>query len=137
MKEILRLFFAFLFLLLLSSISFAMQYTEMKFIGFSENGKYLAFEESGSFGGNHGQFFTTYFVDTAKNSFVIAPISPEEREFSNEFNYRSDQLRYKQHVAKNLKKFGIQSGNLGQFVVAHFLNDFSFMKRMERENFFF
>jgi predicted secreted protein len=65
--------FAYLFLLLLSSVSFAMQYTEMKFIGFSKNGKYLAFEESGTIGGNHGQFFTTYYVDVAKNSFALAP----------------------------------------------------------------
>ena len=127
----------FVLLAAFSPVALADNYGELKFIGFSENGKYLAYEKFETIIGNHGQYFTTYFVDTAKNSFVIAPIPFDNKEFTTTSEYRLDQLRYERRVEKNLKRFGIKRGNFGEFAVAHFLNDWSFVKPVEREGIFY
>jgi predicted secreted protein len=45
----------------------------LKFIGFSKDGKYPAFEKSGARDGAGGEYATTYYVGTVKNSFAAAP----------------------------------------------------------------
>jgi predicted secreted protein len=120
-----------------SSAAFADNYGQIKFIGFSENGKYLAFEEWGTMSVLMGDK-ATYYIDTAKNSFAIAPTYLEASEGPDgKPDFVRAEIGYKRRVLVKLKKLGIMPGNTGQPVVAHFLNDFSFMKRTEHENFFF
>lgn len=131
-----------LFTALLSLNSFAVFYPELKFIGFSENGKYLAFEESGEARGaykdSYFDYATTYYVAVAKNSFALPPTYLEMPEgvMSKPYLVRRESY-YKKQVSLKLKKLGIKSGNTGDFVVAHFLNDWSFVKPGERESIFY
>jgi predicted secreted protein len=45
----------------------------LNFIGFSQNGQYLAFEQFGTYDGQGGHFSHTYVVDVAKNKYAIKP----------------------------------------------------------------
>src|SRR6185369_7537365 len=127
MKNIGKFVFAFLILAAMSLNSMAGDYADLKVIGFSEDGKYLAFEESGEWDGSGGDYATTYYIDTAKNSFAIMP-TVFERTFdkADKTNgFRSPSL-YKKSVAGKLNKLGIVRGNTGQLAAAHFLTDLSF-----------
>lgn len=135
MKKIQQLAFAVLILAALSSNLLAGDYADLKFIGFSKDGKYLAFEEAGMWDGVGGEYATTYYVDTAKNSFAAAPTVFEWE--ANTPGYSRLSLRYKKAVPLFLKKFGIVSGNKGQLAVAHLLSDMSFVKPVEREHYFY
>jgi predicted secreted protein len=138
MKRIQQLALALLIMAAFSSVTLAGDYAILKVIGFSENGKYLAFEEFGAWDGSGGDYATTYYVDTAKNSFAIAPTIFERTDFPDDKlkGFRIESL-YKKDVAAKLKKFGIQRGNTGQLVVAHLLNDLSFVKPIQREHYFY
>lgn len=138
MKKIQQLALALLILTAISSMVFAGDYATFKFIGFSENGKYLAFEESGEWDGAGGDYATTYYIDTAKNSFAIAPSVFERTDDPADKlkGFRIESL-YKKEVAAKLKKFRIVRGNSGQQVVAHFLNDLSFVKPVQVEHYFY
>lgn len=131
------LIYAILLTVCLTGNLFAGDQVEMNFIGFSKDGKYLAFEEIES--SEEGWEFendTTYILDTAKNSFVVAPVVfkwDEKKPAKLESTFRR---RYKRHVAANLKRFGIVRDNLGQLVVSHLLYDWSYVKPVESEQFF-
>lgn len=138
MKKIQKLALALLILTAFSSIVLAGDYASFKFIGFSKNGKYLAFEEFGAWDGSGGDYATTYYIDTTKNSFAIAPTIFERTDdpLDKLKGFRVESL-YKKDVALKLKRFGIERGNFGQQVVAHFLNDLSFVKPVQREHYFY
>jgi predicted secreted protein len=117
--------------------SWAGDYADLKFIGFSKDGRYLAFEESGEWDGSGGDYATTYYVETAKNSFAAAP-SVFDWSMDSPAKSRTPLLSaYKRKVAAGLKRFGIVSGNDGQLVVAHLLSDMSFVKPVKREHYFY
>ena len=59
--------------MLAASCVFAGDYADLKFIGFSADGRYLAFEESGAWDGAGGDYATTYFVNVAKNTYALPP----------------------------------------------------------------
>ena len=134
MKIKLFLIYAILLTLCLTGNLFAGDQVQMNFIGFSEDGKYLAFEEIES--SEEGWEFendTTYILDTAKNSFAAAPVVfkwDEKQPAKLESTFR---LRYKRKAAATLKRFGIKRDNLGQLVVSHLLYDWSYVKPVERE----
>jgi predicted secreted protein len=113
-------------------------FAEMKFIGFSEDGIYLAFEQFGDWDDHGGgSYATTYFVDVAKNSFAIAPVvfeySFNMEQHTGEFSEEARMARYKASVADAIKRFKIIPGNTGKLVAAHMISDHSFEKPMPKE----
>ena len=129
MKKISTLIFAFVFLAFFSSNLMAGDGADFKFIGFSEDGKYLAFEESGEWDGAGGEYAATYFINVAKNTFAAAPTVYEWGSDGEKKSLRLPRLnRYKRSVAANLKQFKIVRGKLGKLVAAHPLGDHSFDK---------
>ena len=102
------------------------------FIGFSANGKYLAYETS-EYGGDAWDYEreVTYFVDTVKNSLAVAPSVYDWDQDKPEKLKPILYTRYKKNVALKMKKFGIVRGNLGFLVVSHLLYDWSYTKPVE------
>lgn len=139
MKNIQQIVFVFLILATFSSVKCQIDYPKLKFIGFSENGKYLAFEESGEVEGldrySNYQYATTYYVNVAKNSFALKTTYLDEPPGINVTRESARlELAYKHEVSAKLRKLRIISGNTGDFAVAHFLSDWSFVKPIERKN---
>ena len=62
---------------LLISVVFASagDYANLNFIGFSKDGRYLAFEEYGIQDGSGWAYSKFYFVDVAKNAYAAPSIS--------------------------------------------------------------
>lgn len=122
MKTVKINFLSIAFLLLTVSANvFAGDYSRLNVIGFSADGKYLAFEEYGTQDGSGFPYSNIYFVETAKNAFAAAPIKIyTETETATEANTR---LKAKMGAAANLKKFKIVSGNVGEMVVARLITD--------------
>ena len=122
--------------LVLWSNLIAGDYADLRVIGFSADGKYLAFEEWGeenSFGEGGAM---TYYIETAKNSYAQAP---SVFDWTRESYPKSRKIllsRYRRSVAANLKRFAIVPGNAGKLVAAHLLNDLSFVKPVMREDYF-
>lgn len=138
MKIIKQLALTILVLTAISSVTFAGDNANFKFIGFSEDGKYLAFEESGEWDGSGGEYATTYFINVAKNSYSAAPAVYAWGSDGEKESFRLPRLaRYKRTVAANLKKFKIERGNLGKLVAAHLLGDHSFDKPVLRETLYY
>lgn len=120
----LRLFLSITFILtFVTSSVFAGDFANLRFIGFSKDGNYLAFEEWGE-GDPGGWYSNTYFIDVANNSYALKPVTllDEDGKHSLEF------LRQKgaNLSAKNLRKLGINQGNTGQMVLAHLQNDWTY-----------
>lgn len=122
MKTIKIYFLSIAFLLFVSSASvFAGDFARLNVIGFSQDGKYLAFEEYGTQDGSGYPYSTIYFIETAKNSFAAQPVKVRlENETASEATAR---LKAKTGAAANLKKFKIVSGNVGEPVVARLITD--------------
>jgi len=121
-----------LLMLCLSAETLAGDYANLRFIGFSDDGKYLAFEEWGE-GDPGGWYSNTYFVDVDKNAFAGAPVRLFDEDGKNTLNA----LRRKggNLAAKSLRKLKIVQGNTGRLLVSHLLTDWtyddSFIKRGE------
>ncbi len=116
-------------ILSLTSSVFAGDYADLNFIGFSKDGKYLAFEEYGIGDGAGFPYSTIYFVSTEKNSFAAAPV----KVFIENENATQAQARTKAKTlaAKTLTKFKIVAGNTGTHVVSHLLTDLTLDNRAE------
>lgn len=115
------LLFAFFAFILLPANAFAGDYAQLNFIGFSKNGKYLAFEEYGTQDGSGFPYSNIYIVDVEKNAFAAPPVRKRiDNESATENAVR---LMAKNAVAANLKKFNIVQGNTGKLVVARLLTD--------------
>ena len=126
----------------MSSNLSAGDYAEMKFTGFSADGKYLAFEESGEWDVHSGgDYATTYFVEVAKNVYAAAPSVDDFSEnndlHTGRFSQAAQFKRYKSSVAAGMKRFKIIRGNTGRLVVAHLETDRSFEKSVMEETEFF
>ena len=121
MKILLALCFAFLIIFPLNA--FAGDLSEFNFIGFSKDGKYLAFEEYGEWLGEGGPdvSFSNYFViDVEKNRYAINPIRISIEKQNALSTVRS---RARLKAAPTLKKFGIIPNNTGQLMVSRMLTD--------------
>jgi predicted secreted protein len=110
-----------LFLLCIPTL--AGDYAKLNFIGFSTNGKYLAFEEYGVQDGSGFPYSSFYIVNVDTNSFAVKPF---ETRLENE-NATQAQARAKAKLAAAaaLKKFGIANGNTGSLVVSRLFTDLS------------
>ncbi|HEX8369674.1 MAG TPA: DUF2259 domain-containing protein [Pyrinomonadaceae bacterium] len=137
MKQIRLLIFAFLLTAVMSANALAGDYAGLKILGFSKDGKFLAFEEYGAFDSTGGEYETTYYIDVVKNTFAAAPTVFEWDMDKSEKSNSAILSRYKKSVAANLRKFGIAKGNTGQQTVAHLLSDMSFVKPIKREHYFY
>ena len=138
MRKIRSLIWAFFLTAAMSSYSFAFSYDGLDYIGFSSDGKYLAFENSGSGGDDvGGEYSTTYYIDTAGNRFAAAPSVFVWDSDTPEKSKAIFAERYKKSVHANLRKFGIIRGNTGGLVVLHLLSDWSFIKPIESEHYFY
>jgi predicted secreted protein len=96
-------------------------YAHLNFIGFSKDGRYLAFEEYGVSDGSGFPYASIYFIDTAKNTYAAPPVTARiESETATEASVRS---RVLVQADKKLKQFAIVKGNTGKHVVSHKIND--------------
>lgn len=122
MKTIKTYFLSIAFLLFICSANvFAGDYARLSVIGFSSDGKYLAFEEYGTQDGSGYPYSNIYFIETAKNSYAAQPVRVRlESETATEASVR---LKAKTSAAANLKKFKIVAGNVGELLVARLITD--------------
>jgi len=119
----LRLFIA-LFLALSSAAAFAGDASTFHALGFSENGKYYAFAESGVQDGSGFAYANVAVVEVAKNRFaasrsvVLESMNDEETSPAEALEKAIKEIR--------LSRFGIKAGtNLGQDLLVRLPTDFS------------
>jgi Predicted secreted protein len=107
--------------LMFGSIALAGDYATLNFIGFSKDGRYLAFEEYGVQDGSGFPYSSFYFVDVAKNAFAAPSINVRlDNEQATENQARA---KARLRAAAILKRLGIVSGNTGQLTVSRMLTD--------------
>ncbi len=105
----------------LAAAAFAGDYAKLEVIGFSTDGRYLAFEEYGTQDGSGFPYSSIFFIDTARNSFATAPIKVRiEKETAGEKLART---RAGALATKSLRQFAIVRGNVGNFVLSHLPTD--------------
>ncbi len=109
--------------LLFVASSYAGDFATLDPIGFSKDGRYLAYEEFGTQDGSGFPYSSIYFIDTGKNAYAAAAVKVTiENESGTENKARS---RASLLAAKKLKQFGIVKGNVGTLVLSHLLTDLS------------
>lgn len=97
---------------------------KLHFIGFSADGKYLAFEQYGTGDATGEPFAMIYFVDTQKNAFVGK--SFEVWDLNGEATETEARRRAAARAARELKRLKIVPGNTGKLLVAHLPTDRSY-----------
>lgn len=103
------------------SIARAGDYATLNFVGFSKDGRYLAFEEYGVQDGSGFPYSSFYFIDVAKNSLAAPSINIRlDNEQATETQARS---RAKLKATATLRKLRIVTGNTGQLTVSRMLTD--------------
>lgn len=126
MKKIYSSVCILIVLLTMCGSSLAGDYANLNVIGFSNDGKYLAFEEYGSYDGSGYPYSNYYFVMVQENIYAAAPIKIEiQKETATEAQARSKAALA---AAKKLTQFKIFKGNVGKHVVSRLLNDLSELK---------
>ncbi len=120
---------AFLIILLsavlfLAAPCFAGDYATLNVIGFSKDGRYLAFEEYGVQDGSGFPYSNIYFIDVEKNAFAAPRIAVRiDKETADEPAARK---RSAALAAKILTRFRIIKGNVGKLVLSHLITDLTF-----------
>jgi predicted secreted protein len=111
-------------LVLTPAEAFAGDYANLRFIGFSADGKYLAFEEYGTGDASGYPFASVYFVDTGKNALVGKPFNLTiENEKATEATAIK---RVEALAARKMRELKIVRGNTGKLVVAHLMTDWTY-----------
>ena len=106
-------------------------YTTLEFIGFSRDGKYLAFEEYGTGDASGYPFASVYLVDVEKNAFVGKPFFVKlENDFAKE---ETAVKKAEALAARQMRRLRIVRGNTGKLVVAHLLTDWTYRDEFVRE----
>ncbi|MEP6847736.1 MAG: DUF2259 domain-containing protein [Acidobacteriota bacterium] len=132
MKTITLLGGSMLVIAAFSSTIFASDYADLNFIGFSLDGKYMAFEQYGKRDENDldsdENYAETFFIEVAKDSYALPPSAYAcDLGEVTQAACRQRLARYNAKTAAALKKLGIIRRNTGRQVVAHLLNDWSFV----------
>lgn len=118
---------AFLILFAMSVNTLAGDYANLNFIGFSKDGKHLAFEEYGTQDGSGYPYSTIYFINTEKNSYAAAPVMIKiEKETATETQARN---RAALAASKKLRELKIVRGNTGTHTVSRLLTDLTYEKK--------
>lgn len=122
--KIYTILFALLLLVTIPSAIFAGDYAELNFIGVSENGKYMAFEEYGVQDGSGFSYSNVFFVKVETNEYAAKPV----RMSIEDENISLEKIRAKatKSAAGSLKKLGIVKGNRGKMVVSRLMTDSAF-----------
>lgn len=103
------------------SDTLAGDFAKLNFIGFSLDGKYLAFEEYGTQDGSGFPYSNVFIIDVVKNSYAAPSVTKRiDDESASEETVRA---MTKKLSAANLRKFKIVAGNTGNLVVARLLTD--------------
>ena len=131
MKKIQQFALTILILAAFSSITLAGDYAHFHFIGFSNGGKYLAFEEYGINDDvdDNSPYSVIYIVNVDENSFVVSPLKLKLEVYNDRDWDESEtavRAKNKRQAKKQLKRFGIIDGNTGLQVVAHLVNEYDF-----------
>ena len=100
---------------------FAGDYANIHFIGFSRDGKYLAFRQSGTADGSGYPYADLYLVDTEKNAFAAKPFEVYlEKDGASE----EDAVKKVEALAaRKMRQLKIERGNTGKLLLAHTLMD--------------
>ena len=107
--------------LLITCPVLAGDYATLNFIGFSKDGKYLAFEEYGTTDGSGWPYSNVFVIDVEKNSFATTPVRIMiERDGATEVQART---RAKTAAVAALRKHGIIDRNTGSLVVSRLFTD--------------
>ena len=99
-------------------------YANLKFIGFSRDGKYLAFTQYGTGDASGYPFASVYLVDVEQNKFVSKPfeISIENEKSTEEAAIRKAEAL----AARKMRALKIERGNTGTLVLAHLMTDWTY-----------
>lgn len=107
--------------LLLTATTRAGDFATLNFIGFSKNGRYLAFEEYGTQDGSGFPYSNYYFIDVEKNAYAAPSIAIRiDSETAEEPQARA---RAKARAAATLRRLRILDRNTGTMVVSRMLTD--------------
>lgn len=107
--------------LLAAATASAGDFATLNFLGFSRDGRYLAFEEHGVQDGSGFPYSSIYFVDVAKNSFAAPAVHVRlENESATEQQSRS---RSRTLAASVLRRLRIVERNTGTLIVSRLLTD--------------
>jgi len=120
----LRLAIPFAILLCFTPPVWAGDAANLHFIGFSEEGKYLAFQEYGVTDGEGAAYANTFFLEVASNRYAAKPVrsvQPDAEEAA-EFILQAENLAAAQD---ELEKLGIASGKIGTQVIANNIHELS------------
>jgi predicted secreted protein len=113
----------------LCSTASAGDFATLNFIGFSKDGRYLAFEEYGTQDGSGFPYANFYVIDVAKNSFAAPAVTVRlEQETATEQMARA---RAKLRAAAALKRIRIVAGNTGTLLVSRLLTDITAYDRKD------
>jgi hypothetical protein len=131
---------AVLMIAALAASTLAGDYADLNFIGFSLDGKYMAFEQFGKL--NDGDlesdenYAETYYIDVAKDAYALLP-SVYGCDLGEVTQAVCGQrlARYRAKTGVAIKKLKIIRGNTGRQVVAHLLGDWSFVKPGQANDF--
>lgn len=123
MKTLRTLTLVLVFLCALVTAAHAGDFATLNFIGFSKDGRYLAFEEYGVQDGSGFPYSNIYFVDVAKNVFAAKSIVVRiDTETATE---RQARTRARTSAAASLRRLKIIERNTGTQVVSRLLTDVS------------
>lgn len=99
-------------------------YSNLKFIGFSGDGKYLAFMQYGTGDASGYPFASVYLVDVEKNTFVTKPF---EVSIENERSTEQAAIRKAEAMAaRKMRQLKIERGNTGRLVLSHLMTDWTY-----------
>jgi predicted secreted protein len=119
-----RISLALVVLLFISiTAAHAGDFANLNFIGFSKDGRHLAFEEYGIQDGSGWAYSNFYFVDVVKNVYAAPSITIRiENDYATE---RQARTKAKLSAAASLRKLRIVERNVGTQVVSRLLTDVS------------
>jgi predicted secreted protein len=108
-------------ILLFAVNAFSGDFASLSVIGFSMDGRYLAYEEYGLQDASGYPYSNIYFIDTAKNAYAAPRVKVViEDESGAEITARK---RSAALAAKKLKQLAIVRGNTGRLIVSHLMTD--------------
>lgn len=102
------------------TLLFAGDAAKLHFLGFSESGKFLAFQEYGKEEGSGEAYANLYFIDVEGNKYASKSITTRSHTSASETAIRQTNL---EQATDPLKKLGIVADNQGTPVVTHLLTD--------------
>lgn len=93
---------------------------ELDFIGFSADGRYLAFEQYGHVSGADTEWSDIYFIDVPNNKSASQPVELIGEEGESEESVRR---KARNKAQEQLTALGIVEGNRGQHLLSHLFTD--------------